>query len=299
MSWRAWGLAEDEHGPVLASPEFGKHIRGLTYGEREAWARCLEQDHTPPKARCSCGLYSADSAHAAQTWLPTNSVAVVGKVKLLGRVIEGAPGVANVAMSGVMPIIGAAIGRHTSAEFRSAGVRLKGTQRLHPDHAASADALADRYGVPFRVDPSLAERFDVAEELIAASRRLLGYSGDAAGLVLFNKDRSHVVLQLRSQLVDHPNTWAFIGGAIEPGETPTDAALREAWEEAMLDPATIRVEREVDLPGYTYVIATTDWTPEQDWVLPNSCNAEAQGAAWLPVAAMAKLPLHPKLRWPL
>lgn len=269
----------------------------MTYGKREAWARCLERDHTPPKKRCSCGFYAAGSADAAHMWLPTNSVAVVGEVELLGRVIEGPTNGANRTVVGLLPIINAVTGRDLGTEFRSAGLRLKGTQRLHPDHAASAAALTDRYGVPFRVDPSTP--FDAANELIAASRRMLTHAGDAAGLVLFNQERSHVVLQLRSRLVDHPNTWAFIGGVIEPGETPTDAALREAWEEAQLDPATIRVEREVEFPGYTYVIATTDWTPEQDWVLPNSCNFEAQGAAWLPVTALATLPLHPELRWPL
>lgn len=310
--WRAWGLAEDEHGPVLRSPEFGKGITGLTFGKRESWARCLERDHKPPKVRCSCGLYSADSLDGARVWLPPGCVAVAGKVELLGRVIEGSPETVNVAMTAFIPLIGQVTGRNVSAEYRSAGVRLVGPQRVHPEHADSVAALAARYGVPFKVDPQMADSADVAEEVMAEGRRRLAAlealsgTGRAAGLVLLNRERTHVVLQLRSEYVDHPNTWAFIGGTVEHGETPTEAALREAWEEARLDPATIDVDRVVKRGGYSYVLAETDWTPEQDAVLPHSANVEAKGAGWVPLAVLDSpescpgMPLHPKLRkaWP-
>jgi len=69
----------------------------------------------------------------------------------------------------------------------------------------------------------------------SCGRRHWGLHG-AAGLLLTDRDRSGVVLQRRSALVHHGNTWALIGGALERGETPPlsdvqrriveDAALR-------------------------------------------------------------------------
>jgi 8-oxo-dGTP pyrophosphatase MutT (NUDIX family) len=39
----------------------------------------------------------------------------------------------------------------------------------------------------------------------------------------------------------HPGQIAFPGGGIDPGETPVEAALREAHEELGIDPAQVRV----------------------------------------------------------
>ncbi len=57
-----------------------------------------------------------------------------------------------------------------------------------------------------------------------------------AGGCIFN-DQGEVLLQRRGD----SNKWGFPGGAIEPGETPEKAAIREAKEETGLDVSVVRL----------------------------------------------------------
>jgi 8-oxo-dGTP pyrophosphatase MutT (NUDIX family) len=52
----------------------------------------------------------------------------------------------------------------------------------------------------------------------------------AVAAIIFN-ERSEVLLQLRSD----NHLWALPGGAIEPGEEPAEAIIREVWEETGLE----------------------------------------------------------------
>ena len=56
-----------------------------------------------------------------------------------------------------------------------------------------------------------------------------------------------VILTVRREhMRTHAGQVAFPGGRIDPGETAVAAALREAWEELGLDPASARIVRELD-----------------------------------------------------
>ena len=77
---------------------------------------------------------------------------------------------------------------------------------------------------------------------------------DDAGLLL--TERAH---HMRS----HPGQVSFPGGSIDPGETPVQAALREAEEEIGLDPAGVQVFGELPdlyLPPSNFAV-----TPVLGW----------------------------------
>ena len=70
----------------------------------------------------------------------------------------------------------------------------------------------------------------------------------AAVLVALTRERdARVLLTVRSEdLPTHKGQVSFPGGRMEPGETPVEAALREAWEEVGLEPDDVEVIGEMD-----------------------------------------------------
>ncbi|WP_229681316.1 CoA pyrophosphatase [Neoroseomonas lacus] len=103
------------------------------------------------------------------------------------------------------------------------------TLRLNP--ALLRARLADPASIP-RDRPS-------PEEDLARAARSGGRNVEAAVLVpLVMHDDPTVLLTLRSaRLNSHAGQVSFPGGRTEPGESPEQAALREAQEEVGLDPA--------------------------------------------------------------
>jgi 8-oxo-dGTP pyrophosphatase MutT (NUDIX family) len=72
---------------------------------------------------------------------------------------------------------------------------------------------------------------------------------ESAVLMLFGEHPDHgpdLLLTERSHTMrSHPGQVSFPGGTIDPGETPEQTALREAWEETGLDPDGVDVFAEL------------------------------------------------------
>ncbi|WP_407318572.1 NUDIX hydrolase [Isoptericola halotolerans] len=103
-----------------------------------------------------------------------------------------------------------------------------------------------------------------------------------------------VVLQHRATWSHHGGTWGIPGGAVSPGETPTQGALREAGEEAGIDPAAVRVVAEHvldhDVWSYTTVLAEAVDGARTEVAATDPESIEVR---WVPLADVAGLDLHP------
>lgn len=111
----------------------------------------------------------------------------------------------------------------------------------------------------------------------------------AAGLYLTSRDG--VLVQLRPGWAHQGGTWAIPGGARDSHETVLEAALREAREEAGVDPA------DVELIGYQRT-QHPDW--RYDTVLARATgpvhvtpHAESVRLAWEAADGLSGLSLHP------
>jgi 8-oxo-dGTP diphosphatase len=122
----------------------------------------------------------------------------------------------------------------------------------------------------------------------------------AAGLLLrapIEDGAWAVLLQHRAPWSHQGGTWGLPGGALDSHETPEEAALREAHEEAGLPREHLQVRfsvvtAEVHGPGgvhwtYTTVVADAART------LPTVLNQESTALSWVATEEVTELPLHP------
>jgi 8-oxo-dGTP pyrophosphatase MutT (NUDIX family) len=120
----------------------------------------------------------------------------------------------------------------------------------------------------------------------------------AAGLLLHRTgpDGAEVLLQYRAVWSHHGGTWGTPGGALQHGESAHVGALREVQEELGLLPDDVVLGPEsVDDHGgwsYTTVLATPARSIEPGDL---RLNGESEGAAWIAVAGLPSVPLHPGL----
>jgi 8-oxo-dGTP pyrophosphatase MutT (NUDIX family) len=119
----------------------------------------------------------------------------------------------------------------------------------------------------------------------------------AAGLLITDGTRS--VLQHRSPWTHNGDTWGVPGGARDSHEDAVEAALREAHEEAALDPdSVVPIGLLVDDHGgwsYTTIVARPIAA-----LHPYAASAESVEIRWCDDDEIAALPLHPgfALTWP-
>jgi 8-oxo-dGTP pyrophosphatase MutT (NUDIX family) len=131
----------------------------------------------------------------------------------------------------------------------------------------------------------------------AAGHRHWGRYG-AAGLLIM--DGENAILQHRAPWTHEGGLWGIPGGARDSSESAVDAALREAFEEAALDPSHIEAAAlSVNDHGgwsYTTVLARPLYP-----LAPHAANAESVEIRWWPIAQVDALPLHPGLaaHWPV
>ncbi|MGH3466872.1 MAG: NUDIX hydrolase [Thermocrispum sp.] len=112
----------------------------------------------------------------------------------------------------------------------------------------------------------------------------------AAGLLLCDPKRG-VLLQRRAWWVHHGRTWALPGGALRSAETPRDAAMREAKEEAdvPLDAVHLTASSVVDHGTWSY---TTVLGSVRRPVDARPVSAETAGMRWVQPDEVAGYPLH-------
>jgi 8-oxo-dGTP diphosphatase len=127
-----------------------------------------------------------------------------------------------------------------------------------------------------------------------------------------------VLLAKRSAHVQQGNTWAFPGGAVDQGESPLAAAVRELTEEVTGVPRLrIRGCASLTAPcehgcgwAYTTFVVEADNSQEpgtgrqanvpQVAVAAGESAWETDVVAWIPVDYVTELPLHPSFAqaWP-
>lgn len=120
----------------------------------------------------------------------------------------------------------------------------------------------------------------------------------AAGLLAHDPSRG-VLLQHRVSWSHFGGTWGIPGGARHEGESATDAAVREAQEEAGIPDGALRPVwtsvLDLDVWSYTTLVARVTEPFEPEITDPESVALE-----WVPVAEVDGLELHPGFAgsWP-
>lgn len=115
-------------------------------------------------------------------------------------------------------------------------------------------------------------------------------------------DGAAVLLTRRSNLLrNHSGEVSFPGGRIDPGETPTEAALREANEEVGLDPAAVEIVGELDhlatVVSRSHVVPIVGRVATQVELAPTSIEVER--VLWVPLADLVRADTYRVERWHL
>ena len=113
-------------------------------------------------------------------------------------------------------------------------------------------------------------------------------------------DGAEVLLTRRSEhLRNHKGEISFPGGRMDPGETPIDAAAREADEEVGLDPAEVTVIGELGhlntVVSRSYIVPIVARLPAPLQLEPAS--PEVERVLWVPLAEFVRPDTYRAERW--
>lgn len=108
---------------------------------------------------------------------------------------------------------------------------------------------------------------------------------------LFTKRAQH--------LRNHRGEISFPGGRMEPGETPAEAALREAWEEVALDPSLVQVQGELDhlstVVSNSYIVPVVATVAERPELRPHP--GEVDRILWVGLDELAHADTYREEWW--
>ncbi|MDO5495784.1 MAG: NUDIX hydrolase, partial [bacterium] len=125
----------------------------------------------------------------------------------------------------------------------------------------------------------------------------------AAGLLAWRQPPTspepEILLQLRSAHSHQGGTWSIPGGALKPGETPEQAAYREAHEETGINPHALHTRHILSHhhPDWSYHTVIAEAVADLGTAAPNS---ETDALEWVASSAVGTKKLHPAFReaWP-
>ncbi len=113
---------------------------------------------------------------------------------------------------------------------------------------------------------------------------------NAVGAIFLCYKTSRLMLQMRSNKVSHPKTWAFWGGKVEKNELPINALNRELQEEmGILPPIKKIYPLHVFVSKNKFDYNTFIVTVKKEFV--PRLNEESSGYCWVDINNWPK-PLH-------
>jgi ADP-ribose pyrophosphatase YjhB (NUDIX family) len=113
---------------------------------------------------------------------------------------------------------------------------------------------------------------------------------EAAGAIVLARERELHVVIVRRGRPPREGAWTIPGGRVEPGETPAEAARREAREETGLD---VRVVRETETFALEpFLIHEHLCVPVQPGLPPLVAGDDASEARWVTLPELAAFGVH-------
>jgi 8-oxo-dGTP pyrophosphatase MutT (NUDIX family) len=128
-----------------------------------------------------------------------------------------------------------------------------------------------------------------------------GAKHSAVLVALVDGDRGPEVLLTRRswELRHHRGEVSFPGGRMDPGETPTDTALREAHEEVGLDPASVTVRGELShlntVVSRSYIVPKVATLPARAELVGQTM--EVDRVMWVPLSELTRPDTYRSERW--